>query len=468
MNISGAFGEVPQKNGRDIILCTMGTNKELWENVLTELELELSRANFTTWFRDTHITRVDDGVVYIGVPNQFVRDWLSSKYHKNILRSLRGLDGSVRNAEYVVSRGAPKRQSEEIPKRESAFSELPLESVHMQTGLNPRYTFDSFVVGSFNELAHAAAQAVIRKPGIAYNPLFIYGETGLGKTHLIQSIGNYFRGVAPERKVFYVTSEKFAIDYVSALQANKVNSFKEKYRQYDLLIMDDIQFLSRKEKTQEELFHLFNTLYDNNKQIVFSSDQHPNLIQNLEERLKSRFNAGMIVSIIPPDHESRVAILRAKAAREHFLIADEIIEHIAATLQGNIRELEGALNTLLCQSQLKGRELTLNDAKNLLRDIGTPKKAVSVKEVIKTISDYYGVDESSIYEKTRRKEVVKPRQVIMFILREDFRISFPTIGEKLGGRDHTTVIHSCEKIRGDLKVDSVLNQEVNQIRLMLK
>lgn len=445
----------------------MGTNKELWENVLTETELSLSKANFTTWFRDTHIVRIDDNVVYVGVPNQFARDWLSTKYHKMILKSLRGLDASIRNAEYVISRG-PSKTREEAPRREMPSQELPLESVHSQTNLNPRYTFDSFVVGSFNELAHAAAKAVAHKPGISYNPLFIYGETGLGKTHLIQSVGNHIKAMAPDRKVFYVTSEKFTIDYVSALQADKVNAFKEKYRKYDLLIMDDIQFLSKKEKTQEELFHLFNILYDNNKQIVFSSDQHPNLIQNLEDRLKSRFNAGMIVSIIPPDHESRIAILRSKAAQHNFVFPDEVIDYVATTLEGNIRELEGALNTLLCQYQLKGKELTINDAKTLLREVGSPKKAVSVKEVIKTIADFYGIDEASIYEKTRRKEVVKPRQIIMYILREDFRISFPTIGDKLGGRDHTTVIHSCDKIRTDLKVDSVLTQEVNQIRMMLK
>ena len=445
----------------------MSSNKELWENVLTELELSLSKANFATWFRDTHITRQDDGVIYVGVSNQFVKDWLSTKYHKLILKSLRSLTPAVRAVEYIISRGPSKKQ-ESGARKDFSAPELPLESVHAQTNLNPRYTFDAFVVGSFNELAHAAAQAVTRKPGIAYNPLFIYGGTGLGKTHLIQAVGNYFKNAAPERKVYYITSEKFTIDYISALQANKVNSFKDKYRQYDLLIMDDIQFLSKKEKTQEELFHLFNTLYDNNKQIVFSSDQHPNVIQNLEDRLKSRFAAGMTVSITPPDPESRMAILRTKAAANNFVIADEIIDHLAGSIEGNIRELEGALNTLLCQSQLKGGDLSLSDAKALLKSVGQPKKAVSVKEIIRTIADFYGVEEGSIYEKTRRKEVVKPRQIIMYILREDFRISFPAIGEKLGGRDHTTVIHSCEKIREDLRFDSVLSQEVNQIRLMFK
>jgi chromosomal replication initiator protein len=443
----------------------MTTTKELWDNALVELELAISRPNFNTWFKDTHIVRVEDGTVYVGVPSQFARDWLSTKFHKDILHSLRSLSESVRSVEYVISRGSKK--TEEVRPAPSA-SELPLESVHAKTNLNPRFTFGSFVVGPFNELAHAAAQAVIRKPGISYNPLLIYGPTGLGKTHLIQAIGNHFRVNAPERKVQYMTSEKFSMDYVASVQSGKVQGFKEKYRQFDLLIMDDIQFLAKMEKTKEEFFHLFNYLHDGNKQLVFTSDVHPNLIQGLEDRLKSRLNAGMIVSVIPPDHDSRLAIVRTKAAAHNFYLSDEVMEYLATTIEGNVRELEGALNTLLCHFEMRGEPLTLNDAKTLLRGAGSAKKAVSVQEVVKTIANFYGVEEASIYEKTRRKEVVRPRQVIMFLLREDFRISFPTIGEKLGGRDHTTVIHSCEKIKGSLASDSVLNQELHQIRLMLK
>jgi chromosomal replication initiator protein len=446
----------------------MTTTKELWENALVELELSISKPNFNTWFRDTHIARVEDGTVYLGVPSQFARDWLSTKFHKDILRSLRTLSESVRTVEYVISRG-PKRSNEEVRSVPPPMTELPLEAVHQKSNLNPRFTFGSFVVGPFNELAHAAAQAVVRKPGIAYNPLLVYGPTGLGKTHLIQAIGNHFRVGAPERKVFYTTSEKFSMDYVSSLQSNKVQSFKEKYRQYDLLIMDDVQFLAGRDKIKEEFFHLFNYLHDSNKQLVFSSDQHPNVIQNLEDRLKSRFNAGMIVSVTPPDHESRLAIIRTKASAHNFHLADEVLEYLASTIEGNVRELEGALNTLMIQFEMRGQPLTLSDTKTLLRGAaGAQKKAVSVQEVVKTIANFYGVEEGSIYEKTRRKEVVRPRQVIMFLLREDFRISFPTIGEKLGGRDHTTVIHSCDKIKNDLRGDSVLNNELHQIRLMLK
>lgn len=446
----------------------MTTTKELWENALVELELTISRPNFNTWFKDTHITRIEDGVVYLGVPSQFARDWLSTKFHKDILRSLRGLSESVRSVEYVISRG-PKKTQEEPRHIPPPPTELPLEAVHAKTSLNPRFTFSSLVVGPFNELAHAAAQAVVRKPGIAYNPLLIYGPTGLGKTHLIQAIGNHFRMNAPDRKVYYVTSERFSMDYVSALQAGKVQSFKEKYRQYDLLIMDDVQFLAGRDKIKEEFFHLFNYLHDSNKQLVFTSDQHPNVIQNLEDRLKSRFAAGMVISVTPPDHQSRLAIVRTKAAAHNVLLADEVLEYLATTVEGNVRELEGALNTLLIQFEMRNTPLTLNDAKTLLRGAGSAaKKAVSVQEVVKIISSFYGVEEASIYEKTRRKEVVRPRQVIMFLLREDFRISFPTIGERLGGRDHTTVIHSCDKIKNDLRSDSVLNNEIHQIRLMLK
>lgn len=451
---------------RDVTAMT--TTKELWENALVELELSISKPNFNTWFKDTHIVRAEDGVVYLGVPSQFARDWLSTKFHKDIVRSLRGLEGSVRSVEYIISRG-PKKQAEEVRPVLASPAELPLEAVHARSNLNPRFTLGSFVVGPFNELAHAAAQAVIRKPGIAYNPLLIYGPTGLGKTHLIQAIGNHFRINTPERKIYYVTSEKFSMDYVSALQANKVQSFKEKYRQYDILIMDDIQFLAGREKIKEEFFHLFNHLYNGNKQLVFTSDQHPNIIQGLEDRIKSRLNAGMIISVTPPDHESRLAIVRTKAAQHNVIFPDDVLEYLASTIEGNVRELEGALNILLINLEVRTEPLTITDAKVLLRGSSSAiKKVVSIPEVVRTIASFYGVEETSIYEKTRRKEVVRPRQVIMFLLREDFKISFPTIGDKLGGRDHTTVIHSCEKIKSDLLGDSSLNQELHQIRLMLK
>jgi chromosomal replication initiator protein len=446
-------------------------NKQLWENVLVDIELNISKANFNTWFKDTHIIKQEEGIVYLGVPNQFVRDWLSQKYHKFILRALRTFSENIRGVEYVVSKSTRDQKKQESAGSErQQVNELPLENyyINKNDNLNPRYTFDTFVVGPFNELAHAAAQAIVKKPGIAYNPLFVYGGTGHGKTHLIQAIGNQLKKINSDKKVYYVTSERFTVDYINALQNQKANSFKEKYRQYDVFIMDDIQFLSKKEMTQEELFHLFNTLYDNNKQIVFSSDQHPSYIPEMEERLKSRFSAGMIVDISAPDRESREAILKSKASHFNFQLSDEIIDYLATTIEGNIRDLEGTLNTIICQSQLMDRPLSLSEVENLIKDSAKPKKTTSINDVIEKIAEFYEIDKSSIYEKTRRKEVVKPRQLIMFVLREDLGVSYPTIGQKLGGRDHTTVIHSCEKVKNDLKHDSILSQELNQIRMLLK
>jgi len=443
--------------------------KQLWENALVEIELSISKANFSTWFKDTHVVRVDDGVIYVGVPNQFVKDWLSTKYHKFILKTLRGFSESVRGLEYTITKDRRKERGVEI-RPTMAAPELPLADfyINKHDNLNPRYVFDSFIVGPFNNLAHAAAQAIIQKPGIAYNPFFVYGGTGRGKTHLMQAVGNYVKKVSPSKKVYYMTSERFGVEYVNSLEGNKVNQFKEKYRQYDILIMDDIQFFSKKVKMQEELFHLFNTLYDNNKQIIFSSDTHPNLIQDIDERLKSRFAAGMIADIAEPDYESRIAILLTKAKHNNFILDREIAEYLAEFIQGNIRDLEGVLNSIICQTQLKDKSLNLLEVKNLIKNTSRPKKLVSVKEVIKKVADLYEIEEASIYEKTRRKEVVRPRQLIMYILREDFHISYPTIGQKLGGRDHTTVIHSCEKVKNEIKSNPSLLQELDQIRALLK
>jgi chromosomal replication initiator protein len=447
-------------------------NKQLWENVLAEIELNISKANFSTWFKDTYIGKFEDGTIFLSVPNEFVRDWLSNKYHKMILKILRGFSEGIRGVEYLVKRNDRKREESEqqVSQPITLNHELPLGDyyINKNDNLNPRYTFETFVIGTFNELAHAAAQAVIQKPGIAYNPLFLYGKTGHGKTHLIQAIGNHIKKANPSKKIYYVTSEKFTIDYMNAVQSTKVNAFKEKYRQYDVLIMDDIQFFSNKEKTQEELFHLFNALYDNNKQIVFSSDKHPNYIQNLEERLKSRFAAGMIVDIPEPDHESRLAIFRAKALQSNLFVPEDILDFLASSIQGtNIRDIEGLVNSLSCQSQLKGRMLSINEIKGLIKESSKPKRNVSTQEVIRRVAEFYDIDESSIYEKTRRKEVVKPRQMIMYILRNDFNISFPSIGQKLGGRDHTTVIHSCEKVKRDLEQSDSLERELEQIRNIL-
>ena len=444
--------------------------KQLWDTALVEIELSVSKASFNTWFKDTFILKEESGTIQLSVPNEFVRSWLSEKYNKAILKALRNVLQSIRAVEYVISKEKSKKDiSQQYVSTIERGGALPLNNFYIdrETNLNPRYTFNSFVVGAFNELAHAAAQAVIKNPGAVYNPFFVYGKTGHGKTHLIQAIGNEIKKIRPAAKIHYLTSERFVLDYLNSIQENKVNLFKEKYRKYDLLIMDDIQFLSNKEKTQEELFHLFNTLYDSNKQIVFSSDMHPNYLTNMEERLKSRFNAGMIVDIPAPDHESRMAILRTKAAQENFYLNDDILDFLATNIDSNIRELEGALNTLVCQSRIKDRELTVAEIKNLIRNNIRTKKTIPIKDVVKIVTDFYNIGEDSIYEKTRKKDIVKPRQIIMYILREDYSIPYPTIGQKLGGRDHTTVIHSYEKIKNDIKTDSALLQQITQIRSML-
>lgn len=440
--------------------------KKLWDDALVSIELSITSANFKTWFRDTQIVSLEDGTVTLGVPSVFVRDWVADKFQTLILKTLRDLTPHARSIEYMVIQRSDKHH--EIARKQTVNAALPLEEyyINKSDNLNPKYTFDTFVVGPFNELAHAAARTVVNKPGIAYNPLFIYGKTGHGKTHLIQAIGNQLKRVG--KKVFYVTSERFTVDYMNALQNGTANGFKDKYRQYDVLVMDDVQFLMNKEKTQEELFHLFNAMHDNNRQIVFSSDVHPALMSNMEDRLKSRFAQGMIVDIPEPDFESRGAILKSKAAQNSLTLNDDVVEHLSHTIDGNVRELEGALNTILCQSQLLGRTLTLDEVRVLIKNSARPRKSLAISDVVDKIARYFEIDPASIYEKTRRKEVVRPRQLIMYILREDFQVSYPAIGQKLGGRDHTTVIHSCEKIKHEIRGSSELEEEIAQIRLLLK
>jgi len=444
--------------------------KNLWKNCLVEIEGTVSKANFSTWFKNTHILKEEDGIVYIGVPNEFVRDWIKNKYHKLITKTIADSCQNMRAIEYVITKLEPGKQEIKSINTNQINKELPLKDLYInpEDNLNSRYQFNSFIVGTFNELAYAAGQAIIEKPGTKYNPFFVYGGTGLGKTHLLQAVGNSIKEKYQNKKVHYITLEKFATDFVNSLQGNKANSFKEKYRKYDLLIIDDIQFIGKMEKIQEELFHTFNTFYENNKQIIFSSDKHPNHMPELADRLKSRFAAGMIVDISEPDYESRLAILKVKIKDLQIDLSDEVVDYIASVIQGNIRELEGSLNTIICHYQLKNKPLSINEVKNLLKNSIKPKKNVAIKDVVKTVSDFYNLEESSIYEKTRRKEIVKARQVVMFLLREDFNVSYPLIGQKLGGKDHTTVIHSYLKIKSDLKNEPQLLQEIEQIRTLFK
>jgi chromosomal replication initiator protein len=443
--------------------------KQLWENTLTNIELSISPASFKMWFGETHIVRIEDGVVFVGVPNQLSKEWISERFGKLVLKTLRGFVDTLRGAEYVVSKENQRKAPEKVILEPKSESELPLSDyfINRSDNLNPRYTFEAFVVGPFNELAYTAAQVVVKNPGIAYNPLFIYGETGRGKTHLMQAVGNHVKKTYPSKKVFYLTAERFGFEFMNAVNNRSIPQFKEKYRGYDVLVVDDIQFFSKKGTIQEEFFHLFNTLHDANKQIVCSSDKHPNLIPDITERLKSRFVAGMAVAINEPDHESRMAIIKTKAESMNLTLSDATIENLSLAVPGNIREIEGMLNNILCQMQLKG-SLSEEQIRDLIKTTTRPKRTVSVKHVIAKIAEFYNIDEAHMYAKTRKREIVKPRQIIMFILREDFHLSYPAIGSVFGGRDHTTVIHACEKVRGDIAADEELRGQVEEIRSMLK
>ena len=446
----------------------------LWETVLAEIELAVSKANFTTWFKNTYAVKEEDGVFFVGVPNEFIKDWLATKFSREVLKSIRNHKESVRSVEFIIAKKPNKpvpvqQQTLEQEKKESeGLQELPLDHmVPKKNNLNPKYTFETFIIGPFNEIAYSASQAVIKKPG-SFNPLFIYGSTGIGKTHLIQASGNALIEKFPGLNIYYTSSEKFLMDYVQALQSNRINQFKEKYRTYDALIMDDIQFFSGKDKVQEELFHLFNILHEKNKQIIFSSDKHPNYIIGLEDRLKSRFSAGMIIDIARPEYESRIAILQAKLKQNNFVLSEESLDYIASHVEGNIRELEGIINTLIMQIELRKRELNIQEIKLLIKNNIKPKKNISLEDIVKVVAHFYNLEEVSMYEKNRRKEIVEARQVAMYILREDYNISFPHIGKKLGGRDHTTVMHSYEKITRELTEDPNLIHDIEQIRAMLQ
>ena len=451
-------------------------SNELWRAALGEIELQISKANFKTWLQNTSLVDKKDGVVTVVVPNSFTKEWLENKYHKFILKSLRNLESDIKDVNYQISQNwakddqKNKKTVKELPealKKQLEFQEL---NIDVETGLNPRYTFENFIVGSFNELAHASAIAVTKNLGKRYNPLFIYGGTGLGKTHLIQAIGNTIKKDIPRKKIKYVTTERFTSEVVTTLRAgnlrpNDMDEFKRRWREFDLLIIDDIQFLSGKEKTQEELFHTFNVLSEAGKQVVFSSDRHPKSIQNLEERLRSRFEGGMVADISHPDLETRIAILKTKALERNFQTTDDVFEYVAENIKKNVRELEGALNRIIISSHQTRKELVLDDVKKILNSIfNTPKKATTFKHIIKSVAEFYDISEKELMDRSRKKEIVKPRQVAMFLLREELKNSFPSIGTKIGGRDHTTAIHAYEKIKKEIELDQNLSSEINLIK----
>jgi chromosomal replication initiator protein len=435
-------------------------NQQLWQAILGNLELTLSKANFTTWFKNTSIVdRTDLGII-VGVPNAFTKEWLQNKYHSDILKTLKAIAPEIKEVKYQII--SPTFVAPQAAKEVARTQNRGAEN---QT-LNPKYTFNTFIVGSNNQLAHAASLAVSKKPGTIYNPLFIYGGVGLGKTHLMQAVGAEVFKKTPDAKILYVTSERFTNDFVQALGQGRAEQFKSLYRNVDVLLVDDIQFLAGREGTQEEFFHTFNALHQNNKQVVMTSDRLPKEIPAIEERLVSRFEWGMIADIQAPDLETRLAILRAKAKEKNYTVDPDVLYYIAETIQSNIRELEGALNRLMVYCQLNNTRPTLDQIKGILVNVITPpkKRGVSAKRIIEVVADFYNVTIEDLLKQSRKKEYVKPRQIAMFIIRKELETSLPSIGEFFGGRDHTTVIHAIDKIDGWIKNKTGIKQEIDLIK----
>ncbi len=446
--------------------------EQVWNSVLGELEISLSKANFTTWFKNTQIVSTTDDVVVVSVPNVFTKEWLEKKYHPQILEALGHSLPSVKTIEYrvgslktlekeVIQKEAIKKVEEEVHESEE------MDEVRVSTGdLNPKYTLDTFVVGNSNKLAFAACQSVAENPGTKYNPLFIYGGVGLGKTHLMQAVGNAIHKKTPTKKVVYVTSEKFTNDFISSITDKRTGGFKDKYRKADVLIVDDMQFLAGKEQTQEEFFHTFNALHQANKQIIIASDRPPKAIPTLEERLRSRFEWGLIVDIQPPDLETRIAILQRKSQVRGYSVPLEVLDYIARNIQNNIRELEGALNRILAYCELNGSQPALEVAKTVLTSLisGSRRRGFSPRQIVEKVANFYDISVNEIMGTKRDKEIVMPRQVAMYLMREELQLSYPKIARELGKKDHTTAIHSCDKIEKELDNNEVLRHEIGLIK----
>lgn len=448
------------------------SKEELWQTVLAQLQFQISPANFATWLKNTYILSQKEGLLLVSVPNNFSKEWLENKYNKLIFHIIHPLDSEVREIKYAV--GAPvgtpaplkqppvRQTSALLPEAQLDFQELRVDRA---TNLNPKYTFESFIVGPFNELAHAASLAIVKGPGTVYNPFFVYGGVGLGKTHLLEAVGNQVARDFPEKRIRYMSSERFTTGVVSAIRNHTMDAFRALYRDLDVLIIDDIQFLAGKDKTQEELFHTFNALYENGKQIIFSSDRPPKSIPALEERLRSRFEGGMLADIGSPDFESRMAILKTKIQESRMEVADDVCEYVVSHIQRNIRELEGALTRLFAFHRLNHKMPTLQEARTLLRSIiQNPNKVASPRKIIQMVAEFYDLKEKEILALSRKKEVVRPRQIAMYLLREELKSSYPLIGQRFGGKDHTTAIYACEKIGKELQESEVLLDEINLIK----
>lgn len=454
------------------------TNDELWQAALGEIELSISKANFITWFKNTAILSNDNGRIIIGVPNGFAKEWLENKYRTYVINALRNFHSEIREISCTIH--TTQESSGALPKRVDAIQTIRpgrivssslknvnnLAQISPENNINPRYLFENFIVGENNELARAASYAVSQNLGKVYNPLFIYGGVGLGKTHLLQSIGNEVIRSDPQKKVRYTTLERFANELVDSIKNQTVSQFKTEYLGVDLLIIDDIQFLQGKEKTQNEFFHIFNALYQLNKQIVLSSDRPPKAIQTLEERLRSRFEGGMIADIGKPDLETRMAILKVKSAEKSFPLDEEIIRFVAENIKNNIRELEGALNRIIAICEFNKKTPTLKLVQAILSELISSgrKKGIQFRHIIAAVSELYNIDNKSLVSKGRKKELARVRQIAMYLMRSELNASYPGIGEQFGGRDHTTALHAFEKISKEIEEDNRLKEEVELLK----
>ena len=419
---------------------------DTWNQVLDSIRKEIGETSFDIWFSMIKYNSYHDDQVFLNVPNSLIKDWIESRYLNLMNTNFRALTNQNINIVIIA---------EDEEKTPANYSQL-----------NPRYTFDSFVVGNSNRFAHAACYAVGESPFKAYNPLFIYGGVGLGKTHLMQAIGHHILGKKPSCSVMYVSSEQFTNELISSIKDDKTSGFRNKYRNIDVLLVDDIQFLAGKERTQEEFFHTFNTLYEANKQVVISSDRPPRNIPTLEDRLRSRFEWGLITDIQPPDLETRVAILRKKAQTERLNIPFDVLDYIANYIQSNIRELEGALIRLVAYASVNDRALNMTTATEALKDILPPPlpRKITIETIQKVVASHYGVEITDLLSKKRNKQIVVPRQVAMYLCRKLTDASYPQIGDQFGGKDHTTVIHAHDKIENEMKVDQELAATIEVLR----
>lgn len=450
---------------------------KIWQKALGELEVVLSKANFTTWFRGTFILEKKKGIFTIGVPTFFIEDWLSKKYIKEIKTALqKQVDDEISEIRFKVA--TPPKSDAKEPEKEKVIhnpvdnsekkiqEEKTVEKVKNDS-LNDYYVFSNFVVGTSNQLAHAAAKSVSKKPGKSYNPLFIYGDSGLGKTHLIQAIGHEAIINSPKTKVLYVSCETFINDFIDSVQGGKARDFKNLYRNVDILLIDDIQFLGGKEQTQEEFFHTFNHLHQKNKQVVLTADRIPKEIKGLEKRLITRFEWGMVADIQMPDFETRRAILQSKCQEKDINIDDDVINYIAENIESNIRELEGALTKVFAFCELTNESPSMSIVEKVLSESvqrGHKRQVISSEKVLKVIEKFYNVSIDDISGKKRNRELIKPRQISMYLLKNMVGLSYPEIGRELGGKDHTTVMYGCKMISKDISSSAKIKDEIELIK----